>query len=326
MGVVETIDSDSGSGIGQPTTKNWEELIKLHSRGLKIIGDKPNLRGELEKFEFAGATLWSIHSEAQLMRRTRSNPSIFRPMAILHVSGDLAIIQGEEQCKLTDGSFVFIDGAIPHEIKATGEFRQLVLEFPVTCFRNYIYRRALGKGMTVSDPVNMPFYEGVKNLWAAAKHLDPRQHADALSALIALSRMTSVLNEAENRAEVPIRVHWAMEFIERNLSDFDLTAQTVADAQNVSRRYLDALFAPMNHRVQTWIWERRLVRAAEDLQLNTSPSHTILQTALDHGFKTPSHFSRAFSKRFDMSPREFRRIYSLRKPGEKTSRAPSRNN
>lgn len=314
MGVAELIRMEGQPVAGHSSFQHWQEMLSHHSHGLDIISSNKDLGGELLKFDFAGATLWSVHSDAQLMRRTRANTSNFRPMAILHIAGSMTIIQGDEVCDLTDGSFVFIDSAIPHEIQTKGNFRQLVLQFPATCFRNNVYRRALGKRMDARNPINLPFYQGVKNIWEAAPHLDPRQHADALSALIALSRMTTAINQAEDTADVPIRAVWAMDYIERHLGDFDLSAQTVADAQNVSRRYLDALFAPMGHRVQTWIWERRLVRAAEDLQLNNNRSHTILQCALDHGFKTPSHFSRAFTKRFDMSPREFRRQFSVGNP------------
>jgi hypothetical protein len=39
----------------------------------------------------------------------------------------------------------------------------------------------------------------------------------------------------------------------------------VAEAQDVSRRYLDELFAKSGHRIETWMWEQRLQRAAEEL-------------------------------------------------------------
>jgi AraC family transcriptional activator of tynA and feaB len=295
------------------TLEDWRRNVGFYSHGMDVMSPQQDLGGEISKFDFAGATLWSVASGPQIMRRVRANSgSAFRPMAIIHVSGAaMRISQGSHRCDLSDGSFTFIDSSIPHEIEYTSEFRQLVLQFPPTAFGIAAYRRALGKRMNACEPLNTAFYQCVLNVWKAAAEIHPLRHSSALAALISLGRITAAISEAETEPELPIRVHWAMEFIEQHLGEAALSPQMVADAQQVSRRYLDALFITRGHRLQTWIWERRLERAAEDLRLNNEPNHNILQVALDHGFKTPSHFSRTFAKRFGLAPREYRRQYDI---------------
>jgi AraC-like DNA-binding protein len=101
-----------------------------------------------------------------------------------------------------------------------------------------------------------------------------------------------------------------MGYIEDNLAEGWLNPQAVADAQGVSRRYLDDRFGRLGLRIEGWIWERRLLRAREELalasRLGRNNGKTIIQIALDTGFKSPSHFSRSFSSRFGVSPREYR--------------------
>ena len=101
-----------------------------------------------------------------------------------------------------------------------------------------------------------------------------------------------------------------MAYIENHLSAEWLTPQMIADNQQVSRRHLDELFGKIGMRIERWVWERRLIHAYEELQISARSrkgyGKSILQIALDSGFKSPSHFSRAFGARFGMPPRAYR--------------------
>jgi AraC-like DNA-binding protein len=286
----------------------WRHGVERWGRGLGVECDRDDLCGQVLKADLAGATLWSISSGQQLMRRTRTAPGFaFGPTAIIQISGETLIRQAGRACEIGPGSFAFIDIASPHEVEYTNDFKVLALQFPVNTFQRGAFAQASVRALSSDVPQNAPFYQCAVNLFQIAGTIHPLRHASALTALVALSHITTAIVEAETEVPQPVRMVRAMQYIEQNLGDPDLTAQRVADAQGVSRRYLDTLFGTHGHRVQTWIWERRLLRAAEDLRLNTQWRHTILQAALDHGFKTPSHFSRAFTKRFGMPPREYRK-------------------
>jgi len=55
-----------------------------------------------------------------------------------------------------------------------------------------------------------------------------------------------------------------------------------------------------------WVSEKRLLVCQMDLASAWSASESISQIAFRHGFIDMSHFSRAYRRRFGMSPRESR--------------------
>jgi len=65
-------------------------------------------------------------------------------------------------------------------------------------------------------------------------------------------------------------LHRAEQFIRNNLSNEDLSSSLVAEACNVSLRYLQQLFLDADRSVSGFIREKRLVRAREDLSVEGS--------------------------------------------------------
>lgn len=94
--------------------------------------------------------------------------------------------------------------------------------------------------------------------------------------------------------------------IEENLADPGFSAEKIARMAGVSRSRLYAMFEPLGG-VAGYTRERRLRRAFTAL---THPRHghrPIYDIALASGFLSESAFSRAFRRRFGVSPRELRR-------------------
>ncbi len=104
------------------------------------------------------------------------------------------------------------------------------------------------------------------------------------------------------------RVERALLEIEHRLTDPELTAESVACAQGVSRRYLDEV---LQRRIQTTlaqhIRQRRLERAADDLRSSRHRERSILEIAMRWGFHSAAHFSRIFSQHFGQAPSIWRR-------------------
>lgn len=309
---IMRIQPDHASGaIG-----SWKDCVSRNMlRGLDVDSENGDIVAELLAFDFAGARLWFLGSNAQ--RAVRSEPVQRRsaPVAIFLLEGVGKLSQDGRECELEPGSFAFVDAARPLKLEHPGTFRELYLQFPQKAFRAGDFQKSVAVKMSARTSLDRPLYDCVRNVWDAAGDLKPEDHSAAISALISLASMTSAFRHGKAQASLPMRVERAMGFIEHRLGDERLSAQAVADSQGVSRRYLDELFLQSGHRIESWIWERRLQRAADELRVQRQNNRSLLQIALDLGFKDPSHFSRMFTRRHGVSPRQYRRDHTTETAG-----------
>ena len=94
-------------------------------------------------------------------------------------------------------------------------------------------------------------------------------------------------------------------FIEEQLACADLGADDLMRTFSLSRATLYRLFQPLGG-VSAFILDRRLSRALQAIAEPQAGPMRIKQLAHDLGFTHPTSFSRAFKKRFGMSPHEVR--------------------
>lgn len=99
--------------------------------------------------------------------------------------------------------------------------------------------------------------------------------------------------------------------IECYIDDESLSPGTIADAFEISTRYLHKLFRAEGATVTEWIINRRLERSADDLLISEA---SVTDIAFKWGFKALGHYSRTFKARFGQSPTEYRRTVAAR-PG-----------
>ncbi|HTM96067.1 MAG TPA: helix-turn-helix domain-containing protein [Croceibacterium sp.] len=118
----------------------------------------------------------------------------------------------------------------------------------------------------------------------------------------------------------------AAEYIERNLTEPDLNVQSIAVALGCSTRALHKLFKGEARTIARQIWERRLERSRSRLIDPALGEQSITDIAHYCGFCDSQHFSRAFKRRFGITPRECRRtmVYQPSRPaGAMASQAAS---
>jgi AraC-like DNA-binding protein len=97
-------------------------------------------------------------------------------------------------------------------------------------------------------------------------------------------------------------------FIDRHLSDPDLSPGTIAAAHHVSVRYVHYLFQEQGTTVGRWIQHRRLEACRRELARRANGGVAVAAVAQRFGFTSPAHFSRAFRAAYGMSPREWRAV------------------
>jgi len=108
------------------------------------------------------------------------------------------------------------------------------------------------------------------------------------------------------------QLHRVRQTIETLLADPDLSLRRAAEAEGVSPRYLQKLFASAGESFSGYVRLRRLERCRIDL---LSPRHaetSISTICFRWGFNGSAHFSRAFRRQYGVSPREYRRGGAVR--------------
>jgi AraC-like DNA-binding protein len=96
-------------------------------------------------------------------------------------------------------------------------------------------------------------------------------------------------------------------FIQRHLSDHDLSPGSVAAAHHISLSHLHGLFRHEGVTVAAWIRQQRLERARRDLADPALWDRPVGEIGVRWGFTSHASFTRAFSAAFGLAPREYRR-------------------
>ncbi len=99
-------------------------------------------------------------------------------------------------------------------------------------------------------------------------------------------------------------IHNVLHYINNNLSG-DVSLETLADIANYSPFHFQKIFSSaVNESPKQYIMRLRLERAAHFLKV--FPNLAVLEIGLECGFTSPSIFSRAFKKNYNVTAEEFR--------------------
>lgn len=127
---------------------------------------------------------------------------------------------------------------------------------------------------------------------------------DLLTALLAHHLQTDDSMPPEPRRRVLFLQ--IQRFIQRHLTDPDLSPSTVAAANHISTRYLHQLFHQHGRTVSAWIRQQRLERCRTDLANPERQLTPVKELAARWGFTQPAVFSRIFRASYGLPPREYR--------------------
>ncbi|MBC7210091.1 MAG: FUSC family protein, partial [Pseudomonas sp.] len=99
---------------------------------------------------------------------------------------------------------------------------------------------------------------------------------------------------------------YVQKVIDESLGQPGLTPANLAERLSISVRHLYRLFEEEGDSVCRYIQRSRLKRSADDLSNPFLKRESITSIAYKWGFTDSAHFSRAFKKHFEQSPKDFR--------------------
>ncbi len=213
---------------------------------------------------------------------------------------------------LSSGDCVIWHSSTPCVFNVQEPIRMLNISFKEKHLKNQIINTPEVAGMHFkpSDPFGKMlggFLEGLLAEWQSFSD------ADLVLALLAARNLMvkAVVKRKSEQLQDPdtLKLQRATRLIDQRLYDPDLKPQDLANAMHMSLRGLYLIFAKSNLTVVGYIRDRRLddcrqVLAGQRSDLNMN------QLALSRGFNDLSTFSRAFKRKFGMSPIEYKKWIS----------------
>jgi AraC-like DNA-binding protein len=156
------------------------------------------------------------------------------------------------------------------------------------------------------------FLRGVAEVFSDGHPPNPEALATEIVSFVALTLGAedrgAVIDVRNGRYHLRRRI---FEFIETNLGDQDLSPRKIAASSRISLSYLYSLFNDYDTTVGQFVQTKRLQRAYEMLVADPAGRRTVSEVAYEVGFKNVSHFSRSFSRHFQVAPRDVRRTSRL---------------
>ncbi len=233
---------------------------------------------------------------------------------MLQLRGRCAVAQDDRHAIVAPGQFSSWLSSRPYTLAADEPYEVLIVHCPVTLLRPHLDRVTrrtaqvvdgqAGVGALVSQYlVNLRrSLEGEQIAGASQSHL-----AEGLLDLIrALYLHDDALVRPTARSSDLLRGQ-IKSYIDANLPDPALSPDMIARAHFISRSYLDRLFEAEDASVQETIRGKRLDRTRRDLIDRSLAGESVFDIASRWGFRSASHFSRAFRAAYGQSPTDFRR-------------------
>lgn len=226
--------------------------------------------------------------------------------------GDVGFSQNARTTTCSPGAFLVERGDLPYEFWHEQTNELLVLKVPSESVRARIgpTDRLGALSFDGTQGVANYFLDVVKT---TAEHVDLLDETARTAAgmhildmlCLAIRKDDRVLDSSMSSIRAA-HLHRAEQFIRNNLNNEDLSSSLVAEACNVSLRYLQQLFLDADKSISGFIREKRLVRAHEDLSVQDT-STTVAEIAHKWGFADQSQFNKAYRVQFGCTPTDTRK-------------------
>jgi len=293
-------------------TSAWSQAVPVLFPGMKVseVGERLSV-GMVQGARLAAGRIWTIDSGPLVVTYAPWAGQLTDDLSfslMLQLEGNICARQNRRDCELNPGALCMIDECSPFqleidELHARFVFLQIPRSMFVSRFPDFerITASVFGSDSCGSKILSASLLRIMES------DLDPQQQWAALTGLVQFLGLLD-LPEVEHDHVNIWRAKRALAFIDARLNDPQLTAEDIAKEQNISRRQLDRIFQDQyGLTLAAHLWERRLVRAAADLQNPGMRSKTITEVAMSAGFEDSAHFTRAFKQRYKTPPAKWRR-------------------
>lgn len=294
----------------------WREALCDHYVHVDSVRDtKADYDGFIREAGFGAVTVTDCLISPQSIFRRKSH--------LAHVDKDcyyLALIQ--KGCQRVEqhgrsivhgpADAVMFSAAEPYVLSAHERYRAIYLEFPRAALaqRGGALEHILGTSFNLSSGLGRIIGDLCGSMVLEADALQDTartrlgEHVLDMLALAVQKGPGDDAPAGESSVRAA-RLRLVRKYIETHLCNPLLNPERVAAANDISVRALHYLFKEGGQSVSDYIWERRLQRCREELELGAG-RRSVTEIALAAGFNSLSHFSTMFRRRFGVTPSEMR--------------------
>ena len=223
---------------------------------------------------------------------------------IVQTAGTSVYEQHGERVTLTPGEGLVYDVSQPHAIISTETTEHFVVIVPLELVaeRGIRLDRLSAQRFSARTGVGRLAADLIHSTFDQLATIAPACEDDLAASLLNLLFLP-LSNETTNASEA-LR-HRIEHYIRDQIRNPELSIDGIASALRCSKRYLHMTFAACDRSITDHIWTTRLDGCRGDLARRSD--RTISEIAFAWGFSSSAHFSRAFRKRFGVTPSAFRR-------------------
>lgn len=280
--------------------------FQYESTGLPLSGEITTYRGEHISF---ASMKFSPHVAQFANQTKKQTQSLF---ISLQKQGETFLKQNNNEITVRPGQFFIFDPDTYFSLETT-DTQVYSLHLPVPSFQASIGSTQKLAGLRIDGELGSGalLRAMLDELFAMAHRLSPE-------ALVKISRLlpglaTSTIFSLEELDEIAPRklacYHKTriLQFVEQNLSDPELSIETIAKQVSLSTRYLHQIFEEDSAPLMKQIWAKRLDNCRKDIMSTSKRNVSVSSIAYHWGFSNTAHFSRAFRARFGIAPSELRK-------------------
>lgn len=256
-----------------------------------------------------------VEHEARHVAQTRERH--FRIVLVL--KGKVGLRHAGNDALLEEGDFALLDDALPFRMEFDEPNGALCVAIPPSTIKSYLPApaRMCGFRMPGNRPLNRVASTMLLALWSEVENEE--LHAEQRPALarsflqiMAASYAVDHACPVERSVAAAARCTEIKQYIETHLRSPDLTPTAIAAALGLSSRYVRLLFAKENDSVTAYLKRRRLEECAFELAQPQWGGRSITATASDWGFRSVTHFARAFKAAYGATPSAYKHEHATR--------------
>jgi AraC-like DNA-binding protein len=284
--------------------------------GVRINAER-DLRAQIHAGRVGNVHVTKVSAPAMEAVRTRtligaSDPEVCK--IDVQVRGHTVFAQGGREAALGPGDFTLLDLSRPcHLGDRDDEHEVVAVRFPRTTLplRHNELERVTAVPISGRSGLGASISALARHMAHNLEEHGPSEGERLAAALVDLL-IVALAQQVDRVATIaPLTRRRALlasvqTFIDRRLSDPQLSPSMIAAAHYISVRYLHRLFESQHATVAGWIRQRRLERCRRDLVDPTLADLPVGAIAARWGLTDASHFSRMFRDAYGLPPAAYR--------------------